>query len=1582
MADTMDYKSFREAILKDFDNNLSGLEIELSKIISNKFGDVKLNPTQLRGAIKDALQVAVRDIKGDEVDKISLTDFIDDDPKELENKLKSSSKEISQYIGDIKDLIKKQSSKEIIDEYRQAGLQSAQEFLGAYRTAIARGQVDKFDLGFDKSELFKIEKGIIETGIVTKQTVSNINGYLANIGVNVNSEKITEKIKGLSEQDIQKLFDAVNLQFDSSGMIKSFQSITNQAKFARNAINDVAGAYEKGIPFAEGFANANERVATAFQNIDGNSGASDTINTYVDKLKEATDTINGLNNPENSSAAKPSVPLEEIRQASTETADVVVHNNRREAESFERVEDAAGRISELKQQLMRQTFVNSFYNEPHFDFEFDKNVEMAQFLKRTLEELSALDPSITVEKLLQEAEQGFNKTNDAVKHFNDTLQEVRKGTKEWSLNKLLNDADGFAKRFNELAVRYDELIHTDNYDPKIALNLEARMHSMLAAQHRAYDGKEIYQPYIDQVQHQLNDVAKRYQDQFWDAIANGGNLMSRDDLKYAVEHQLGVKDYSFELEQAQKYLNILQNIQQVLSYDGGQGAVDFYTKAINDDITTAEELKQRLLTTSKEDRDSDPEWVQNQYKYITEYLQSAEEYKRKLAEVKGELYEINQVKLEDVTRDLQSQMGESPTQIDRETDALRQNSEERERNIQAKEKGQQITGGADSGKAEEQQTDQVRQHREAQEQLNDQMRKGQEIQEEAQSKPPIESKNVEEQIGLFEELYDIINKVDAALTSVGNKKININIKGLKEITEADLTKKLEVLKQSLGEIADRNVNINIKSLKDFKTEEITEKLNALKAALTGISDVKVNINLKDLKELEAGDLDTKLTSLKTSLQDFPDKTISVNISSLKELTDGDITTRMTALKTVLQDFPEKSININLKSLQDFNVDDLNAKLTILKQILSDFSDKKININLKSLKEIGIDELESKLRKLKEIVEQFPDKKIGVNLGSLSKVSAEDITQKLEALRLEVERFPDKKIGINLGSLKTLKVDDIRDRMEALRQSITAIGDKKISINLDGLKEVDANSIQSKLSALAGALKPFEEIKGIDLKGFNALNKILALDQDPEQLAKKFDDLAKAVKDFAVALQEIPMNNMGFLSSISQLIENGDKLANLATVIKAKQSDIDKAQNAIGSKPPKITEDKRIDEIKRVEEAIANERKELERLDQAYADFEVRGGSFSEMAELQTASWSRRNNIKNLSAELERLQEPLPKPIDYSNAVKEAKEYYQIKLRGDNATQEEIDTLNKIETKWHELNGAVDEVTASLEKQGKSTKAISEFTNMYANRMGTGLQQYANEYIKKAAGTDPLKYLSEKIIAFDQKGKYTNEVMNEAKRLKNLFSADYIGELASNGSIDKINGLVEAFKKLKAEASSMEGKLVKPIKISGLLDEMSKYLSTYSGLSKQTREEIGALISELSSANNISVPRFNQIVETFNNIKVGARQAGEETKSFWSKLGTQVEHLNAQAFAMYLSWQDIIRYIRQAAGAVIELDSALTELRKVSDASTERLQQSFETSAKTAKELGSTVDAVINQTADWSRLKNMDGRMVTCAMELA
>lgn len=71
--------------------------------------------------------------------------------------------------------------------------------------------------------------------------------------------------------------------------------------------------------------------------------------------------------------------------------------------------------------------------------------------------------------------------------------------------------------------------------------------------------------------------------------------------------------------------------------------------------------------------------------------------------------------------------------------------------------------------------------------------------------------------------------------------------------------------------------------------------------------------------------------------------------------------------------------------------------------------------------------------------------------------------------------------------------------------------------------------------------------------------------------------------------------------------------------------------------------------------------------------------------------------------------------------------------------------------------------------------------------------------------------------------------------------------------------------------------------------------------------------------------------------------------------------------MYFSLYRVIGYIRQMTSAVIQLDSSLTELRKITLASNDRLEDSFKASAATAKELGSTVDAVISQTSDWSRL---------------
>lgn len=64
---------------------------------------------------------------------------------------------------------------------------------------------------------------------------------------------------------------------------------------------------------------------------------------------------------------------------------------------------------------------------------------------------------------------------------------------------------------------------------------------------------------------------------------------------------------------------------------------------------------------------------------------------------------------------------------------------------------------------------------------------------------------------------------------------------------------------------------------------------------------------------------------------------------------------------------------------------------------------------------------------------------------------------------------------------------------------------------------------------------------------------------------------------------------------------------------------------------------------------------------------------------------------------------------------------------------------------------------------------------------------------------------------------------------------------------------------------------------------------------------------------------------------------------------------------------VIAWIREGVTAVKEIDTALTELKKVTDETEESYDKFLDTAAKTASKVGSTVKDVVNSTADWARL---------------
>ena len=63
----------------------------------------------------------------------------------------------------------------------------------------------------------------------------------------------------------------------------------------------------------------------------------------------------------------------------------------------------------------------------------------------------------------------------------------------------------------------------------------------------------------------------------------------------------------------------------------------------------------------------------------------------------------------------------------------------------------------------------------------------------------------------------------------------------------------------------------------------------------------------------------------------------------------------------------------------------------------------------------------------------------------------------------------------------------------------------------------------------------------------------------------------------------------------------------------------------------------------------------------------------------------------------------------------------------------------------------------------------------------------------------------------------------------------------------------------------------------------------------------------------------------------------------------------------------VAWIREGITVIKEIDTALTELKKVTDATEESYEKFLDTAAKTADKVGSTIKEVVSSTADWARL---------------
>ena len=149
--------------------------------------------------------------------------------------------------------------------------------------------------------------------------------------------------------------------------------------------------------------------------------------------------------------------------------------------------------------------------------------------------------------------------------------------------------------------------------------------------------------------------------------------------------------------------------------------------------------------------------------------------------------------------------------------------------------------------------------------------------------------------------------------------------------------------------------------------------------------------------------------------------------------------------------------------------------------------------------------------------------------------------------------------------------------------------------------------------------------------------------------------------------------------------------------------------------------------------------------------------------------------------------------------------------------------------------------------------------------------------------------------------------------------------------------------------------------------MSKLRSLFGKNSEAARKfaaDINRIEKELKECGNTK--GISRLTKEINTLALKAKDAEYKTQTFGQKFKKQW-----QQYTSYFSVASVFMYVEQGLRSMFEqvlaIDTAMTELKKVTDETDATYNQFLTNAASRAKEIGTTIDGLVKSTADFARL---------------
>ena len=306
-----------------------------------------------------------------------------------------------------------------------------------------------------------------------------------------------------------------------------------------------------------------------------------------------------------------------------------------------------------------------------------------------------------------------------------------------------------------------------------------------------------------------------------------------------------------------------------------------------------------------------------------------------------------------------------------------------------------------------------------------------------------------------------------------------------------------------------------------------------------------------------------------------------------------------------------------------------------------------------------------------------------------------------------------------------------------------------------------------------------------------------------------------------------------------------------------------------------------------------------------------------------------------------------------------------------------DAQSKIGQKTNISSASTESVTNSIKEENnvleQNTQKIKENTQAKEQNANVNLNKY-NKRLDSYNGK-VYKYKTT-IDRFNDGGWTSDTYLKNVQAVKNAVNEYEIllnelkGKDASLVTSDDINRLDNYEKKIKdtiATVTNMSASEKGYNFVSGQkeLDKIHKLLNENSKMSSEAKAKIKAYYAEIESGNpSMSLDKIHGEILKIYNAEVEAGRAG---KTLWDTLKNSGFHQIAAQMAGMVGVYDVINLGKEGFNVVRELNTALTEMRKVSDETVQNLKDYQATTFDTADAVGTTAKQIQNSTADWMRL---------------